>query len=75
MQTFSSCREQGLLSSCSGQISVVVARRLSICGPQAQLPHSMWNLPRPGIEPTSPALAGIFLTAEPPGKSRIIFIT
>ena len=25
--------------------------------------------PRPGIEPTSPALEGEFLTTEPPGKS------
>ena len=28
----------------------------------------MWNLPGPGIEPMSPALAGGFLTTEPPGK-------
>ena len=26
------------------------------------------DLPDPGIEPTSPALAGEFLTTEPPGK-------
>ena len=26
------------------------------------------DLPDPGIKPTSPALAGGFLTAEPPGK-------
>ena len=26
------------------------------------------NLPDPGIEPTSPALAGGFLTTVPPGK-------
>ena len=26
------------------------------------------DLPDPGIEPTSPALAGIFFTTEPPGK-------
>ena len=26
-------------------------------------------LPRPGIEPVSPALAGGFLTTGPPGKS------
>ena len=26
-------------------------------------------VPRPGIEPASPALAGRFLTAGPPGKS------
>ena len=28
----------------------------------------MWDLPRPGIEPVSPALAGGFLTTAPPGK-------
>ena len=30
----------------------------------------MWDLPRPGLEPVSPALAGGFLTTEPPGKSH-----
>ena len=29
----------------------------------------MWDLPGPGLEPVSPALAGRFLTTEPPGKS------
>ena len=29
----------------------------------------MWDLPGPGLEPTSPALAGGFLTTVPPGKS------
>ena len=29
----------------------------------------MWDLPGPGVEPASPALAGGFLTTEPPGKS------
>ena len=28
----------------------------------------MWDLPGPGIEPVSPALAGGFFTSEPPGK-------
>ena len=28
----------------------------------------MWDLPRPGIEPVSPALTGGFLTTDPPGK-------
>ena len=32
--------------------------------------HSMWNLPGPGIEPMSLALAGGFLTTGPPGKSE-----
>ena len=43
--------------------------RLSSCGPQAQLLHGMWDLPRPGIKPVSPALAGGFLTTASPGKS------
>ena len=44
-------------------------RRLSSCGSQAQLLRSMWDLPRPGLEPVSPALAGRFSTTAPPGKS------
>ena len=34
----------------------------------------MWNLPRPGIEPMTPALAGRFLTTGPPGKSLIVVL-
>ena len=34
---------------------------LSSCGTQAQLPHSIWDLPRPGIGPASPALKSGFL--------------
>ena len=30
----------------------------------------MWDLPRPGLEPVSPALASGFLTTAPQGKSR-----
>ena len=30
----------------------------------------MWDLPGPGLEPVSPALAGRFLTTTPPGKSN-----
>ena len=33
----------------------------------------MWDLPGPGLEPVSPALAGGFLTTEPPGKSSPSF--
>ena len=28
----------------------------------------MWDLPRPGLEPVSPALAGRLSTTAPPGK-------
>ena len=30
----------------------------------------MWDLPGPGLEPMSPALAGGFLTTAPPGKPQ-----
>ena len=43
-------------------------RRFSSCGSQAQLLRGMWDLPRPGLEPVSPALAGRFSTTAPPGK-------
>ena len=42
--------------------SLIVEHRLSSCG-------SMWNLPGPGIEPVSPALADGVLTSRLPGKS------
>ena len=47
-------------SRCAG--SVVVAH-----GP-AELVRGMWDLPRPGLEPVSPALAGRLSTTAPPGK-------
>ena len=45
-------------------------RRLSSCGSQAQLLRGMWDPPRPGLEPMSPALAGRFSTTAPPGKPQ-----
>ena len=47
------------------QASVAAAHRLSICGTLALLLLGMWDLPGPGIEPVSPALAGRFLTNGP----------
>ena len=46
-----------------------LGHRLSSCGAQAQLLRGMWDLPGPGLEPVSPALAGGFLTTVSPGKS------
>ena len=43
-------------------------RRFSSCGSRAQLLRGMWDLPRPGLEPVSPALAGSLSTTAPPGK-------
>ena len=79
---FSFCRAQAL----STRASVVVAHgliscgfqalehRLSSCGARAQLLCGMWDLPGPGIEPVSPALAGGFLSTAPPRKSLQIFL-
>ena len=33
----------------------------------------MWDLPGPGMEPMSPALADGYLTTVPPGKSLLIY--
>ena len=33
----------------------------------------VWDLPGPGLEPMSPALAGGLLTTAPPGKSGLHF--
>ena len=44
--------------------------RLNSCGKQAQLLHSMWDLPASGIKPMSPELAAEFFTTDPPGKPR-----
>ena len=49
-------------------------RRLSSCGPWAQLLRGMWDPPRPGPEPVSPALAGRLSTTAPPGKPWIVFM-
>ena len=43
-------------------------RRLSNCGSRAQLLRGVWDLPRPGLEPVSPALSGRFSTTATPGK-------
>ena len=40
----------------------------SSCGTRAELLRGMWDLPGPGLEPVSPALAGRFSTTAPPGR-------
>ena len=52
----------------SGCGSRALECRLSSCGARTQLLCGMWDLPRPGLEPVTPALAGGFLTTVPPGK-------
>ena len=74
----SSCGKRGpLFIAVRGPLTIVASLvaeqrlqtlRLSSCGSRAQLLRSMWDLPRPGLEPVSPALAGRFSTTVPPGK-------
>ena len=54
-------------SSCGSR---ALEHRLSSCGAWASLLHGMWDLPGPGLEPMSPALAGGFLSTVPPGKPQ-----
>ena len=62
---------QARASHCCG-LSCCRAQALELwpssCGPQAQLSQGMWDLPGPGIEPVSPALAGRLPTTEPTGS-------
>ena len=77
-RAFSSCSERGLLFIAVRGLLIVVAslvaehglqaRGLSSCGARASLLRLMWDLPGPGLEPVSPALAGGFLTTAPPRK-------
>ena len=53
------------LSSCG---TWAIEHRLSSCGTWALLLGGMWDLPGPGFEPVSPALADGFLTTVSPGK-------
>ena len=47
--------------------------RLRNCGSRAQPLLVMQDLPRPGLEPVFPALAGRFSTTAPPGKPYFLF--
>ena len=83
-RAFSSCGKQGpLFIAVCGPLTIATSlvaqhrlqmRRLSNCGSQAQLLRGMWDLPRPGLEPVSLALAGRFSTTVPPGKPHHPFL-
>ena len=85
VRAFSSCGKWGpLFIAVRGPLIIaaslvaehrVQTRRLSSCGSRAQLLRGMWDLPRPGLEPVSPALAGRFSTTAPPGKPYLILLT
>ena len=81
-RAFSSCGKRGpLFITVHGPLTIVASlvaehrlqtRRLSSCGSRAQLLRGMWDLPRSGLEPVSPALAGRLSTTAPPGKPSLI---
>ena len=80
-RAFSSCGERGpLFIAVRGPLIIAASlvaehrlqtRRLSSCGSWAQLLRGTWDLPIPGLEPVSPALAGRFSTTAPPGKPYV----
>ena len=82
-RAFSSCGKRGpLFIAVRGPLTIVVSLvaehrlqtgRLSNCGSRAQLLRGMWDPPRPGLEPVSPALAGRLPTTAPPGKPQGTF--
>ena len=55
------------------QALVAVMSGLSSCGAWTWLPQGMWDLPRPGIKPASPSLAGGCLISGSSGKSNTVF--
>ena len=81
-RAFSSCGERGpLFIAVRGPLTIAASlvaehrlqtRRLSNCGSRAQLLRGMWDLPRPGLEPVFPALAGRFSTTAPPAKPYVL---
>ena len=84
-RAFSSCGNWGpLFIAVRGPLTITVSlvaehrlqtRRLSNCGSRAQSLCGMWDPPRPGLEPVSPALAGRVSTTAPPGKPMKIVLT
>ena len=82
-RAFSSCGKWGpLFIAVRGPLTITASLvaehrlqtcRLSNCGSRAELLRGMWDLPRPGLEPVSPALAGRFSTTAPPGRPYVGF--
>ena len=81
-RAFSSCGKWGpLFIAVRGPLTIAASlvaehrlqmRRLSNCGSRAQPLRGMWDLPRPGLKPVSPALASRFSTTAPPGKPYVL---
>ena len=81
-RALSSCSKRGpLFITVRGRLTIAASlvvehrlqmHRLGSRGSRAQLLRSMWDPPRPGLEPMSPALAGRLSTTVPPGKPQIL---
>ena len=77
-RAFSSCGKRGpLFITVRGPLTIAASlvaehrlqtHRLSNYGSRAQPLRGMWDPPRPGLEPVSPALAGGLSTTAPPRK-------
>ena len=82
-RAFSSCGKRGpLFIAVRGPLTIAASlvaehrlqtRRLSNYGSRAQPLRGMWDPPRPGLEPVSPASAGGLSTTAPPGKPKTLF--
>ena len=80
----SSCGERGpLFITVRGPLTITASlvaehrlqtRRLSSCGSRVYLLCGMWDPPRPGLKPVSPASAGGPSTTAPPGKSTHLLL-
>ena len=80
VRAFPSCgKRRPLLITVRGPLTIAASpvaehrlqtRRLSNCGSQAQPLRGMWDPPRPGLEPMSPASAGRLSTTVPPRKPK-----
>ena len=82
-RAFYSCGKRGpLLIAVRGPLTIVASPvaehrlqmlRLSNCGSRARSLRGMWDPPRPGLEPVSPASAGRLSTTAPPGKPWALY--
>ena len=83
-RALSSCGKRGpLFIAVRGPLTIAASpvaehrlqtHRLSSCSSRAQLLRGIWDPPRPGLEPVSPALAGRLSTTAPPGKPQKVII-
>ena len=78
MRALSNCSEPGYSPTASFSFWWLLLLQLPLSRHNscawASLPHGMWDLPGPGMEPVSHALAGGLLTTETPGEPRNVLL-